>query len=267
VTGCGVTDAYGNALIVDTNIWIYDLLRGLRTRFSFDPAVEQTAIWSPDGRTIVFNSKHKGHFDLYRKASDGTGVEELLYADDLDKRPTSWSPDGNFVLYHSSGDPKTGNDLWVLLLGAGAKPFPLLQTPFNEQDGQYSPDGKWVAYTANESGRAEIYVIPFRPEGGAATGKRQVSTEGGLSPRWQRDGKELFYIASSGKLVAAEVSVKAGTFEAGNVRVLFEGSPTVVYRYEVAANGQRFLAAVPPDPGANADTITVVQNWRAGLKE
>ena len=251
----------------NTDIWIYDLVRGLRTRFTFDPAVEREAVWSPNGRTIVFSSNRKGHFDLYRKASDGTGAEELLYSDGLDKYPTSWSPDGKFLLYTASGDHKTGQDIWVLPLAAGVKPFPLLQTPFSELHAQFSPDGRWVAYQSNESGRSEIYVIPFSPEGGAPGGKRQVSTAGGVLVRWRQDGKQLFYIAPDHKLMAAEVGAKGGSFEAGQVTALFGGLLTGQgFLYDVADGGQRFLAVLPPEQSPATKPLIVVQNWTAGLK-
>ena len=252
----------------NTDLWIYDLVRGLRMRFTFDPAVERGAVWSPDGRGIIFNSNRKGHYDLYRKASDGPGAEELLYADNLVKDVTSWSPDGKFLLYTANGDPKTGQDIWVLPLAAGAKPFPLLQTPFSELQAQFSPDGKWVSYQSDESGRNEIYVIPFRPEGGAPGGKRQVSTAGGILARWRRDGKELFYIAPDQRLMAAEVGVKGGPFDAEQVTALFGGLITGRgFLYDVAAAGQRFRAVMPPEQSTVAEPLTVVQSWTAGLKK
>ena len=153
------------------DIWLYDVARGLRTRFTFGPADELGPIWSPDGSRIVFNSRRKGHLDLYQKASSGAGTEEVLLEDNLDKYPTSWSPDGRFILYSSFGGP-TGNDLFVLPLSGDRKPFPFLQTQFNEAFGQFSPDGRWVAYASNESGRNEVYVAPFPGPGG----KWQVST-------------------------------------------------------------------------------------------
>jgi Tol biopolymer transport system component len=251
----------------NTDIWIYDLAHNLRTRFTFDPAVEREAVWSPDGRSIAFSSNRKGHFDLYRKASDGTGVEELLYSDSLEKYPTSWSPDGKFLLYWACCDPKNGVHSWVLPLTAGAKPFALLETPINESNPQFSPDGRWVAYASTESGRNEIYVVPFGWEGGAAGGKRQVSTGGGVLARWRRDGKVLFYIAPSGTLMAAEVEVKGGSFEAGQVKTLFGPLRVQGYYYDVAADGQRVLTVVPAEQSVNADSLTVVLNWTAALKK
>ena len=251
----------------NTDIWIYDLAHNLRTRFTFDPSVEREAVWSPDGRSIVFSSNRKGHFDLYRKASDGTGVEELLNSDGLDKYPTSWSPDGKFLLYWACCDPQLGFHSWVLPLTAGAKPFALLQTPINEWNPQFSPVGRWVAYQSTESGRGEIYVVPFGPDGGATGGKRQVSTAGGVSPRWRRDGKALFYIAPGGKLMAAEVEGKGGSLAVGQVKALFGPLRVQGYFYDVSADGQRFLTVVPAEQAIPAEPITVVLNWTAGLKK
>ena len=155
------------------DIWLYDVARGLRTRFTFDPADELDSIWSPDGSRIVFNSRRKGHLDLYQKASSGAGSEEVLLEDNLDKLHLSWSPDGRFILYStSSASPQTGADLFVLPLSGDRKPVPFLKTQFNELAGQFSPDGQWVAYVSNESGRNEVYVAPFPGPGG----KWQIST-------------------------------------------------------------------------------------------
>src|SRR5262249_5663561 len=148
----------------NTDIWIYDLDRRLPRRFTSDPARELDAVWSPDGRTVVFNSARKGGFDLYRKNADGTGAEELLYADDVTNSPSSWSPDGRLLLFTASS-PKTLPDIWVLPMtpqsGAPAKPYPWLQTQFVERAAVFSPDGKWVVYQSDESGHSEIYVAPF----------------------------------------------------------------------------------------------------------
>jgi Tol biopolymer transport system component len=252
----------------NADIWIYDLVRNLRTRFTSDPAVEREAIWSPDGRTIVFNSNRKGHFDLYRKASDQSLPDELLYADGLDKNPTSWSLDGKYLLYDACCDPKTGSDIWILPLVARAKPLALQPTPFVEAHAQFSPDGRWVAYQSNESGRYEINVLRFSPEGVALAGKTRVSTAGGILARWRRDGKELFFVAPDGSLMSAEVGVNGGTFKPGRVSALFRGLiGGRGYLYDVSADGQRFLAEVPVEQSTTAEPLTVVQNWTAGLKK
>jgi serine/threonine protein kinase/Tol biopolymer transport system component len=244
------------------DIWAYDVARGLRTRITFDPADELNSVWSSDGTRLVFNSRRKGHLDLYQKASSGAGTEEVLLEDDRDKSPQSWSPDGRFILYTSSGPP-TGDDLFVLPLSGDRKPVPFLQTPFNEYDGQFSPDGRWVAYVSDESGKDEVYVAPFPGPGG----KWQISTAGGTLPRWRRDGTEIFYLAPDNKLMAAAVNGKGSRFEVGAVKPLFEtrGLDVTRNRYAVSADGQRFL--INTDPQITSAPITVVLNWAAGLKK
>lgn len=190
----------------------------------------------------------------------------------------SWSQDGRFILYHtgSIGSP-TSSDLWVLPMTGDPKPRALLQTAFGESDGRFSPDGRWVAYVSNESGRAEIYVMPF-PEG---SGKWQISAAGGTEPTWRRDGKELFYLAGT-FVMAADVDGTWAAFEVGSVRPLFEvarrvqnyngltarGSNFGTGRvYDVAADGQRFLVnVVAEDQAAPPLPITVITNWTATLR-
>jgi eukaryotic-like serine/threonine-protein kinase len=247
------------------DIWFYDLGRGLRTRFTFGSADALTSLWSPDGSRVVFNSNRKGHYDLYQKASSGAGTEEVLLEDNLDKYPGSWSPDGRFILYVTgAATPRTGNDLFILPLSGDRKPYPFLQTQFNERPGQFSPDGRWVAYFSNESGKYEVYVAPFPGPGG----KWQISTGGGYFPRWRRDGTEIFYLAPDNKLMAAAVNGKGGSFEVGAVKPLF-GTHTSGGgrdRYDVSADGQRFLISTVPEQVASAP-ITIVLNWTAGLKK
>ena len=245
------------------DIWLYDLARGLRTRFTFAPTDELQSIWSPDGSRIVFNSRRKGHLDLFQKSSSGAGSEDVLFEDNLEKYPLSWSPDGRFLLFDSFGSP-TGLDLWVFPLSGDRKPVPFLNTKFNESAGQFSPDGRWVAYQSDESGRNEVYVTPFPGPGG----KWQISTGGGGLPRWRLDGNEIFYLAPDNKLMAAAVNGKGSRFEVGAVKPLFETRAIVGLRnrYAVAADGQRFLINTAPEQAASAP-ITVVLNWTAGLKK
>jgi Tol biopolymer transport system component len=291
------------------DIWLFDIARGLRTRLTFDPADEFTSVWSPDGSRVVFNSRRKGHFDLYMKAASGAGAEEELLADSLDKYPFGWSPDGRFILFVVA-DPKTGFDLWVLPLfgdrpstrsassgstvspvepstgsgrpepAEGRKPFPFLQTQFNEAPGQFSPDGRWTAYVSDESGRDEVYVAAFPGPGGApgaaavqgtSSGKWQVSTTGGNSPRWRRDGREIFYLAPDNKLMAAPVNGQVSAFEVGAVRPLFDTRPAGLGParsavYDVSPDGQRFLVNTLAEEAASAP-ITLVVNWPALLKK
>ncbi len=244
------------------DIWLYDVARGLRTRFTFGPA-NYFAVWSPDGSRIVFSSRRKGAIDLYQKPSSGAGNEELLLEDNLDKYPDSWSPDGRFVLYESLGSSRS-SELFVLPLTGDRKPFPLLQTQFGERDGQISPDGRWVAYRSNESGRNEIYVAPFPGPGG----KWQISNAGGIQPRWRHDGSEIFYLTPDNRLMAASINGKGAGIEVGAVKPLFATRSVLVgsYQYDVSADGQRFLIDTSPEQATSAP-ITVVLNWTAGLKK
>jgi DNA-binding winged helix-turn-helix (wHTH) protein/dipeptidyl aminopeptidase/acylaminoacyl peptidase len=249
-----------------TEIWLYDLARGARSRFASGPGHRKNPIWSPDGRTLVYDSDRGGREDLYRKPSDGSGTEELLYADDLNKEPTSWSPDGKFLIYDGLG-PEAGGKVWLLPLtpeqpGAPLKPIPLVAGGY----GKFSPDGRWVAYQSGESGTQQIHVAAFRGKERLSGKRWQVSTAGGQQPRWRRDGKEIFFVAPASKLMTAEVSFKGDLVEIGKVRELFSILPGVGFEYDVTADGQRFLAAVPSTQPA-PEPLTVVVNWTSGLNK
>jgi serine/threonine protein kinase/Tol biopolymer transport system component len=242
-----------------TDLWLYEVERGLRTPFTFGPAQARQQLWSPDGRRIVFCSNRKGHFDLYQKASSGVGNEELLLESNLDKSPTGFSPDGRFLLY-TTVDPKTKGDVWGFALEGGQNPLPFLQGDFNEGNGQFSPEGHWVTYQSDESRRPEIYATPF-PQAG---GKRQISVSGGRQPKWR--GKEIFYLALDNKLMVADVNVKGETLEVGAARPLFEvrpGGPGNLY--DVTADGKRLLVNMAVEHQTSAP-ITLVFNWTADLK-
>ena len=246
----------------NSDIWLLDLARGLPSRFTFDAATEDDPVWSPDGSTIVFSSTRNGRFDLYRKISSGAGNEESLSRSETDKEGTDWSADSRFVLLDQGG-ANGAADIWILPLFGDGKPYSLLQTPFSEYQAHFAPDGKWFAYTSNESGRAEVYVQSFPPSGG----KWQVSTGGGAQPHWRRDGKELFYIAPDRKLMAVDVKLGA-TFETSAPKTLFQ-TQVVRYdapnRYVVTGDAQRFLVNSPVEE-VSQTPITVVLNWTAQLK-
>ena len=184
----------------DLDIWVYDFAPGTLDRLTSDPARDSMPVWAPDGSRIAFTS-HRGDPDIYQKASNGVGNEEVLFKSDEWKRPYDWSPDGHsWFTAAASGH----FDLWYLpLAGDDRKPRPYLQTQFSQSQAQFSPDGRFVAYTSDETGRNEIYVRPF-PQ--ASGGKWLVSTNGGTEPRWRRDGKELFYISADSKMMAAGVT-------------------------------------------------------------
>jgi Tol biopolymer transport system component len=201
--------------------------------------------------------------DLFRKASNGAGNEELVFADDTNKSWDSISSDGKLLLYTRRGE-KTRNDLWVMPVAAAGKSEPriFLQTPFAEEGGQFSPDGQWVAYDSNESGQYQVYAAPFPGPGG----KRQISPAGGGFARWRKDGKEIFYLTENGQLMAAEVTARHGTLEIGQVRKLFDGINTARgLTYDASADGQKFIVA--EESTSAAQPLTLVQNWTAALRK
>jgi Tol biopolymer transport system component len=172
------------------DVWLLDLARGTTSRMTFSPQYENSSpIWSSDGTRIVFSSMRDGKGGLYVKSSTGAGTEQHLIESEGRIIPMSWSPDERSIVYQVQ-DQKTQADLWVLSLDGDRKATPLLNGSFNESHGQISPDGKWLAYNSNETGTSEIYVQTFLP----GLGKWQVSTGGGVFPRWRRDGHELFYM-------------------------------------------------------------------------
>lgn len=250
------------------DIWIQEGTRA--SRFTFGPGNALNGVWSPDGARVVFASSRTGVFDLYQKRADGSGSAEVLLQSAGDtKLPTSWSRDGRFILYWSS---RNNGDLMVLPISdtqkpGDRKPFPFVSTPFREQQGSFSPDGKWVAYQSIESGRFEIYVRPFPGPGG----QWQVSTGGGTSPRWRADGKELYYLAPDDELMAVPVmtqsTAQAATITPGTPAALFrahmvEGSQKP--QYDVARDG-RFLINTELE-SASTEPIHLLLNWKPPKK-
>src|SRR5262249_12637138 len=214
------------------DIWIHYLARHVETRFTFNPADDSEPVWFPDDSKILFASQRSGGGDLYLKSVAGTGADELLYSSKNVKVPTDVSPDGRLVLFNEL-NPKTKWDVSILSL-SDRKVTPYLQGEFDEVAPMFSPDGRWVAYSSNESGRYEVYVQAFPGPGG----KWQVSTTGGVSPVWRRDGKELYYLSVDQKLMS--VSVKTGeAFETEAPKVLFpmhvRNDPSRLY--DVSADG------------------------------
>jgi dipeptidyl aminopeptidase/acylaminoacyl peptidase len=221
------------------DLWLYDIASGQRTRFTSDPEDENWLIWSPDGRRVVFNSFGRERLELRQSSASEARTEVvLLETDGEGKWPVSWSPDGQFILVVKNS-VETSNDVWVLPLAGNRKPYPFLRTAVAENWAAFSPDGRWVAFSSTETGRAEVYVTPF-PAGGR---RWRVSTEGGSQARWRRDGKELFYLAPDRMLMAAAVNVQGADFNVGSIEPLFEFRfPYGQYHaFDVSADGQRFL--------------------------
>jgi Tol biopolymer transport system component len=245
----------------NTDIWILEPARGATTRLTFDPSFHQTPIWSPDGKQILFSWSRKLGNQLYLKNADGSGSEEeVAEPGAMSANPWDWSRDAKYVLF------RKGNELWYLSWPERVAK-PLLQAKWTVQDAQFSPDGRWIAYTSNETGSWEIYVSPFL----SANGKWQVSRGGGQEPRWRQDGKELFYLSREGKMMA--VAVKTGaSFEPGSPLALFQThrrqpvSMLDVFSYDVSGDGQKFLIITKMDE-ANAAPLSIILNWASEMEK
>jgi Tol biopolymer transport system component len=246
------------------DIWLLEMGRGILSRFTFDAATEGRPVWSPDSSKIVFYSNRKGAFDLYQKSATGTEDEQLLLESPTTKVPLDWSADGRFLLYRND-DPQTTSDLWVLPMTGTEerKPFAVVKTYFQDRDGQFSPDAKWIAYQSNESGRFEIYIQPFPGPGP----KIQISSNGGMQVRWRQDGKELFYVSLDDRLVAVPIKLAAGEtkLEAGVPAALFathiaSSGQQSRQQYIVSADGQRFLMNTVTNESPSP--ITLILNWK-----
>ena len=238
-------------------IWQYDLARGSSTRVTFDSRQDGYPVWSPDGASVVYAGNQGGHFQLFRKELGSAQKDVVLLESALDKFPSDFSRDGNYLIFYQI-DPVTKYDLWALPMTGDRKPFPLLQSGYNEHRATLSPDGKWLAYGSDETGQDEIYVVSFPVLGR----KWKVSVGGGSRPVWRRDGKELFYIAPDRKLMASSV-VAGATFETSPPQSLFATHQAFTRFYDVSADGRRFLLVDPlPDPVT--PPMNVVVNWNAG---
>jgi len=249
------------------DIWIFDLLRGTKQRITTDPADDLDSIWSPDGTRIAFSSYRLGQRDIYQTPADGSGSAELLLGGKGgQKNVEGWSSDGKYLVYNYQTGPPLRINLYVLPLAGDRKPVPFVNTEFTAQQGQFSPNGRWLAYRSMESGKSEVYVQGFTLDSQQPRGKWQISTAGGELPRWRRDGKELFYRYGN-TFFAVDVKTDGASFEAGIPRPLFDavtvtnnavtgGTPFVV-----SSDGQRFLILAPTEK-LGSEPLQVAVNWR-----
>lgn len=265
----------------NSDIWIQELKRDVPTRLTFDTSVDKGApIWSPDGTDVLFDIALGGKTPagIYRKSSSGTGKEELLAQPkepDAMLWPTDWSRDGRFILC-AQGEIVVRNrgEIWVVPLSADHKPRVFIRAPGAAYDGQFSPNGRFVAYVSKESGREEVYIVPFDEnqisktpafEQVAITKRWQVSANGGAFPRWRRDGKELFYVAPGGQFVAVAVETKGNTLSLSEARPLFRKPlAAAAFPYDVSPDGQRFL--VNSFEETETLPLTLVLNWKELLQ-
>jgi Tol biopolymer transport system component len=256
--------------VVDVNsrnadIWVSDLARGSSSRLTFNPAIEGNPVWSPGDDSIVFSSSRSGkYFDLYVRSSNGTGEDQLFLQGSEDKTVADWSLDGRYLLVGTTGNSRTKADIHVLPLSGERKLTPFLTSEFREIPGTFSPDARWIVYVSDETQRAEVYVRPF----GGAEGKWQISTSGGLNPRWSGDGKEIFFVSTDRKLMSAHVRITTAGLVTDSVTTMFplESRGIVGTNFDAARDGKTFHFLIADDQQSSVP-ITLVINWQEALKK
>lgn len=248
------------------DVWVFDTKRGTASRLTFGPGNSGNPAWAADGSRILFSSNRDGQADIYQKDANGLGSTQPVYqSKGQGKALDDLSTDGRYAIFDNMGSVDS-KQLWALPLFGERKPFVSVQGAFGALSARLSPNGRYLAYASNETGRLEVYVQTF-PQ---PTGKWEVSTTGGAEPMWRRDGRELFYLTPDQKLMAVDVNTTAPSFRAGIPKELFQAQlvPISYWRnmYAASPDGQRFLMVVPADE-AKSEPITVVVNWPALLKK
>jgi Tol biopolymer transport system component len=244
------------------DIWVYDLERGARTRLTSHPATDVVPVWSPDSQRIVFSSYRPGNIDVFLAPADGSAGDQAIVSSPNNERVSDWSSDGRRILY-SVMTADNGFDIWYAEFSGGDwKLMPFLQTRSHEHAAKLSPDGRYIAYVSDETGRDEIFVRPFP----AGEGKWPISTNGGKQVRWRRDGRELFYTHEAA-LIGVSLQT-APDFRPGVPVPLFSNPafqvPAYEANYDVAPDGQRFLV---PDWLGGTRKLHFVQNWFAAFRK
>lgn len=250
----------------ESDIWVWDLRRQALTRMTFDPATDTYPLWTPDSRRLIFTSQRAGAFNMWWQAADGSGTPERLTTHDRTQAPTALAPDGTLVFHQVT--ESMGRDLMAMAMDGSRKITGLLQTPAEERDAVLSPDGRWLAFGTDSSGRSEVYARPFP---NTSAGQWQISTAGGKMPVWSRDGKELYFFADNGALMAVTVEAGATGWKAGQPFQLLGpgydlGNGTAGRSYDVSADGKRFLMLRFPASGGVPPSIIVVQHFNEELK-
>ncbi len=237
-------------------IYIYDLVRGTKSQFSFSQSRDDDPIWSLDGHTIVFDSARGGKIDLYTRPADGATQEQLLYHDNLDK-PFNWSLDGKYIGYEAISNGHF--DIWVMPMFGDRKPFPFLQEKYNTRFPVFSPDGKWMSFTSFEAGRSQVYIVAFPKPGG------RFLVGDGQEAAWNRNGKEIFYTDDHSRMVSVAVTAHGESLELGRPQPLFPTQPVGSGEFEIAPDGKRFL--MMQAPVENSSNLTLIVNWLQELKK
>ena len=247
------------------DLWIFDLARGTKTRFTFGPGAFSGPVWQPDGLAVIYGNNTSGTWHIYRRELNGKNPELLLETAGVNEYARSVCLDGRYVAYVRSERKPTRNEVWILPLSGDRKPYPLVQSQFDVSEPEFSPNCKWVAFRSNDPGQPEVYVTSF-PDGAR---KYQVSTGGGTTPYWRADGKEMYFFdPRNSNIMAVSVAEPGQGLKLGIPHALFKALG-IGYRlgvYAVSGDGQRFLVNGDPPTVSNVP-LTLVLNWPAQLKK
>jgi Tol biopolymer transport system component len=248
------------------NIWIVDTASGAIQPFTTSSMRDDYPAWSPDGKNIAFSSARGGSLDMYLKPASGPGDEKLLLSTGAPNSVGRWTKDGRFLLFFSTS-PETAEDTWALPFSGPAKPVSLLQTHFSEIFANASPNGRWLAYSSNQSHQFEVYVKAFTPENVAADAPKWLVSYGGARPLWAPDGKRLYYLSLTNQVMAVDIDTHDGFHASKPVRLFAAPSAALQSTgWDLSPDGKRFLFAVPSDEG-RVIPFTVIRNWEAQMKD